>query len=338
VGKPSVNVACVGFVFDEAAQAIIRAVAPPGFVLSFAERPETLDETGLATADFLLTVAPTTDAMMARAPRLRLIQKWGTGVDKIDLAAADRHGIPVTITSGANARSIAEHAILLMLAVLRRVVVADRSVRDGVWNPAALRPVSRSLWGRTVGIVGFGSIGRAVARRLQGFEARVLYHRPSGPVAVADRGAGEGASFVGFEQLLAESDVLTLHCPGGSKNRHLIDAAAIGRMKPGAILVNTARGELVDEAALVAALKAGHLGGAGLDVFDPEPLAATSPLRAMPQVVLTPHAAGSVPDDVAPMARHGFANMERALRGEAFPAADVVVAPARPRVFPGAGR
>jgi len=338
VARPSVHVACVGFVFDEAAQAIIRAVAPPGFVLTFAERPETLGDDTLATADFLLTVAPTTDAMMARAPRLRLIQKWGTGVDKIDLAAAERHGIPVTITAGANARSIAEHAILLMLAVLRRVTVADRSVRDGTWDPAALRPVSRSLWGRTVGILGFGSIGRAVARRLQGFEARVLYHRPSGPVDVDDRATGEGASFVSFEQLLAESDVLTLHCPGGKKNRHLIDATAIIRMKPGAVLINTARGDLIDERALVAALESGRLGGAGLDVFDPEPLAPGSALRAMPQVVLTPHAAGSVPDDVAPMARHGFANMERALRGEALPAADVVVAPSRPRVFPEAGR
>lgn len=329
MAKPSVHVACVGFVFDEAAQAIIRAVAPADFVLHFAERPDALDDETLARADFLLTVAPTTDAMMQRAPRLRLIQKWGTGVDKIDLAAAERHGIPVTITSGANARSIAEHAVLLMLAVLRRVVVADRSVRDGAWDPAALRPVSRSLWGRTIGILGFGSIGRAVARRLQGFETRLLYHRPGGPAA-----EGEGASFASLDQLLAESDVLTLHCPGGAKNRHLIDAAAIARMKPGAILINTARGELIDEQALVAALKDGRIAGAGLDVFDPEPLAAGSALRGLPQVVLTPHAAGSVPDDVAPMALHGFANMERALRGEAFPATDVVVAPARPRVFP----
>lgn len=327
--KPSIHVACVGFVFDEAAQAIIRAVAPTGFQLVFSERPEALDAATLARAEFLLTVAPTTDAMMRQAPRLRLIQKWGTGVDKIDLAAAERHGIPVTITAGANAASIAEHTILLMLATLRRIVVADRSVRDGRWEPAALRPTSRTLWGRTVGILGFGSIGRAVARRLRGFEARVVYYTRSGRAEEA-----AGASFVAFDRLLAESDVLTLHCPGGVKNRHLIDAAALARMKPGAVLINTARGELVDEQALVAALEAGGLGGAGLDVFDPEPLPAGSRLRDLPQVVLTPHAAGSVPDDVAPMARHAFANMERALRGEAFPAADIVVAPARPRVLP----
>lgn len=324
-----VQVACVGFVFDEAAQAIIRTVAPPGFALTFAERPENLDDAALARADFLMTVAPTTDAMMARASRLRLIQKWGTGVDKIDLAAAERHGIPVTITAGANAPSLAEHTILLMLAVLRRLVVVDRSVRDGHWEPGALRPVSRSLWGRTVGILGFGSIGRGVARRLGGFDARVLYTKRSGLLADS-----EGASYVDFATLLAESDILTLHCPGGARNRHLIDAAALARMKPGAILINTARGELVDQDALVAALQAGRIGGAGLDVFDPEPLAAGSPLRAMPQVVLTPHAGGSVPDDVAPMARHGFANMLRCLRGEPYPAADIVVAPTRPRLFP----
>jgi len=323
-----IQVACVGFVFDEAAQAIIRSVAPADFSLTFAERPETLDEHALARCDFLLTVAPTTDAMMRRAPRLRLIQKWGTGVDKIDLAAAERHGIPVTITAGANAATIAEHAVLLMLAVLRRLVVADRGVRDGAWNPAALRPQSRTLWGRTVGILGFGNIGRAVARRLSGFEARVLYHTPRGPVPDA-----RGADYVDRDRLLAESDVLSLHCPGGARNRHLIDAAAIARMRPGAVLINTARGELVVEKDLVAALESGHLGGAGLDTFDPEPLAPGSPLRRLPQVVLTPHAAGSVPDDVAPMARHAFANMQRALRGEPLPAADLVVAPARPR-FP----
>jgi phosphoglycerate dehydrogenase-like enzyme len=323
------HVACVGFVFDSFAQPMVRRAAPANFTLSFAERPEALSEADLERADFLLTVAPITDAMMRRAGRLRLIQKWGTGVDKIDLAAAERHGIPVTITAGANAATVAEHTVLLIIAVLRQLVVADASVRRGEWSPAALRPRSASLWGRTVGILGFGSIGRAVARRLRGFEARILYHARRGP---ADE--SEGAVFADLDTLLAESDILTLHCPGGPANRHLIDATALAKMKRGAILINTARGELIAQDALIAALQTGHLGGAGLDVFDPEPLAPGSPLQTMPQVVLTPHAAGSVPDDVAPMAAHSFANMQRLLRGEPFPAADVIVAPARPRVFP----
>lgn len=323
---PTYHVACVGFVFDSFARPIIRRAAPPNFTLSFAERPDALDDVDLARADFLLTVAPTTDAMMRHAPRLRLIQKWGTGVDKIDLDAAERHGIPVTITSGDNARSVAEHTILLMLAVLRQLVVADRGVRAGEWNPAALRPGSASLWGKTVGILGFGSIGRAVARRLCGFDARVLYHARRGTVE-----NDEGDQYAALDALLDESDILTLHCPGGRANRHLIDAAALAKMKRGAVLINTARGELVAEDALVAALRSGQIDGAGLDVVDPEPLAAGSPLREMRQVVLTPHAAGSVPDDVAPMAAHSFANMQRLLRGEPFPPADVIVAPARPR-------
>jgi phosphoglycerate dehydrogenase-like enzyme len=144
----------------------------------------------------------------------------------------------------------------------------------------------------------------------------------------------EDAAYADFDTLLAESDILTLHCPGGPANRHLIDEASLARMKAGAILINTARGELVQEDALVAALMSGRLAGAGLDTFDPEPLAAGSPLRRLPLVVLTPHSAGSVPDDVGPMAVHSFANMQRLLRGEAFPDADIVVAPARPRVFP----
>jgi phosphoglycerate dehydrogenase-like enzyme len=327
---PTFHVACVGFVFDAFAQAIIRRAAPANFELTFAERPEALDDATLQRADFLLTVAPMTEDMMRRAPRLRLIQKWGVGVDKIDLAAAERHGIPVTITAGVNAATVAEHAILLMLAVLRRLVVADSAVRGGQWDPAALRPQSSTLWGRTVGILGFGSIGRAVARRLRGFEVQVLYHTSRGP---ADD--GEGARYVGFAALLEESDILTLHCPGGRANRRLIDGKALAKMKPTAILINTARGELVAEDQLVAALESGRLGGAGLDTFDPEPLAPDSPLRRLQQVVLTPHAAGAVPDDVAPMAAHSFANMQRLLHGEAFPPADVIVAPARPRAFPG---
>ena len=170
----TVRLACLGFVFDKHAQPVIRACAPKDFEISFAEQPGDLTEAMLAGSDMLLTVAPVTDDMMARAKRLRFIQKWGTGYDKIDVAAAERHGIAVAITAGANADTIAEHALTLMLTVLRRIVVADRALREGRWIPADIRPVGQRLFGRTVGLVGFGNVGRAAARQLRGFGTTVL--------------------------------------------------------------------------------------------------------------------------------------------------------------------
>jgi D-3-phosphoglycerate dehydrogenase len=266
--------------------------------------------------------------MMVRAPRLCFIQKWGTGYEKIDTAAAERHGIPVAITAGANANTIAEHVLMLMLAVLRRVVVADRSMRDGQWIVGELRPQARTLFGKTVGIVGFGNIGRAVARLLRGFDAQILYFDPKGPV-VAE--VATGARSVPLAELLASSDVVTLHCPGGEATRNIIDRNAIARMKPGSVLINAARGSLVVEQDLANALQEGHLGGAGLDVFAKEPLEPESPLRLLDNVVLTPHAAGMILDDIGPMARHAFANIVRFLSDEAIPVADLIVRPQRLR-------
>ena len=326
----SARVVCIGFVFDPAAQAIIRAAAPAGFELAFFERPDECLDLLLAACEFLLVVAPVTDAMMKRAPRLRMIQKWGVGVDKIDLAAARRHGICVAITAGVNAATIAEHTILLMLAVLRRLVVADRALREGRWIPAELRPQSRTLAGKTVGILGFGNIGTAVARLLQGFGTRILYNNVTGPKE--ELGRKLGATYAELHELLAQSDILTLHCPGGGRNKHLIDAAALAKLKPGAIVINAARGDILVEADLIEALASGHVSGAGLDTFDTEPLPAGSLLRHFDNVVLTPHAAGAVMDDVAPMAKHAFANMLRFLAGQPIPVADLVVAPARPRI------
>lgn len=323
-----VRVACVGFVFDAVAEAIIRQVAPPGLELAFAEQLDRLTAETLATSDILLTVAPVTDEMMARAPRLRLIQKWGTGYEKIDVQAAARHGIAVAITAGANADTIAEHALTLMLAVMRRVVVADRAVRAGRWIPSELRPVSRRLFGKTVGIVGFGNIGRALARQLRGFEPTVLYNKRGGRL---QNEAELGATYVSLEELLARSDIVSLHCPGGAANRHMIGRAQLAAMQPGAVLINVARGELVVEQDLVDALTSGKLSGAGLDVFSEEPLRPASPLRGLDNVVLTPHSAGSLMDDIAIMARHSFDNMLAFLAGGSIRAADRIVVPERPR-------
>ena len=319
-----IRVSCLGFVFDPLAQREIAAIAPPGIKLSFTDASTGIPDSFLTDADALIVVTPVTEAMLARAPRLRFIQKWGTGYDKIDLRAAARRGIPVAITAGANADTVAEHAVTLMLAVLRRLVVADRAVREGRWIPGELRPVSRRLTGRTVGLVGMGNIGRSVARMLRGFGTQTLYYKRGGPV---DDEAALGVRYVQLNELLAQSDIVSLHCPGGAANRHMFDAGALSRMKPGGVLVNVSRGELVVEEALIAALESGYLSGAGLDVFAEEPLPDGSPLRGFSNVVLTPHSAGSVIDDISRMGRHALANVQTFFDGGALPAADVIVDP-----------
>ncbi len=184
----AIRMACLGLVFDRHAEAVIRRCAPANFELAFAERPEDMTEAMLTDSDVLLVTAPVTDAMMQRAPRLRFIQKWGTGYEKIDVAAAERHGITVAITAGVNADTIGEHALALMLATLRRIPLADRALREGRWISGEIRPVGQRLNGKTVGIIGFGNIGRAVARQLRGFDGTVLYYKRGGAVV-----AGTGA-------------------------------------------------------------------------------------------------------------------------------------------------
>lgn len=311
-------------------QALVRGCLPDGFAIRFASSYDAAEQAGLvAGADFVLTGwAEVTARMLAAAPRLRLIQKWGIGVDRIDLAAAERAGIPVAITAGGNASVVAEHTVMLMLAVYRRLSLVDRALREGRWLFADMRERCFSLKAKRVGLIGFGHIGRMVAAKLAGFEVEVVYHDP----VRADPGTEQrlAAKPVPMDELLATSDVVSLHLPGGPPNAGLIDRAALAAMKPGAVLVNAARGDLVDEEALLEALRAGHLMGAGLDVYEPEPPRADNPLLALDQVVVTPHTAGSVIDNVENVARHAFGNMERVLRGEPLRPADVIVAPASP--------
>jgi phosphoglycerate dehydrogenase-like enzyme len=203
---------------------------------------------------------------------------------------------------------------MLILAVLRRLPFADAELRQGRFHINALRPVSRELRGRTVGLLGAGRIGRAVARRLQPFEVRLVHYDPTGlPGAVEEELALERRE---FDEVLAEADIVSLHMPLTAATRHVIDAAALARMKPGAFLVNTSRGGLVDGAALVAALRSGHLAGAALDVFDPEPPVSGNPLYAMPNVVLTPHVAAGTRDAFYEKMVFIFQNLGRFWRGE----------------------
>ena len=227
---------------------------------------------------------PCTAGIIAAAPKLKLIQKIGTGVNTIDLEAAKRRGIPVCNLPGTNARAVAELALGLMLALLRRIPAFDRSLRGGTWSDAALQDGIAEIGGRTAGLIGFGAIPKILAPILNAMGCRVIYHARS-PVADAT------AVYRPLNQLLEESDIVSLHLPLVPETRHIINAGSLARMKPGAILINTGRGGLIDQAALVEALASGRLGGAGLDVFDTEPLAPGDPLLALPNVVVTPHIA-----------------------------------------------
>lgn len=222
--------------------------------------------------------------MIAAAPKLRLIQKIGVGVNTIDLAAARARGIPVCNLPGMNSRAVAELTLALMLAVLRRVPRFDASLRSGIWTDLALQDGLGELGGRVVGLVGFGSVPRVLAPVLLAMGCEVLYTARH-PIADA------AAQFVSLQELLGRSDVVSLHLPLTAETDRLIDRAAIARMRKGAILINTARGGLVDEPALIDALRSGQLGGAGLDVFIEEPVARDAALLALDNVVVTPHIA-----------------------------------------------
>jgi phosphoglycerate dehydrogenase-like enzyme len=220
----------------------------------------------------------------------------------------------LAITPGGTTVGVAEHTVLLILAILRRLPFADAELRQGRFHINALRPVSRELRGRTVGLLGMGRIGRAVAERLRPFDVRLVYHDPATLPADVERELR--LERTGREELLAAADIVSLHLPLTPATRHVIGSDALSRMKPSAFLVNTARGGLVDEAALVETLRSGRLAGAALDVFDPEPPPPDHPLYALPNVVLTPHISAGTRDAFMEKMGFVFANLDRFWRGD----------------------
>ena len=254
-----------------------------------------------------------TDRLLAHAPRLRVVGRHGVGLDNVDLDACARRGIWVVYTPLANVEAVAEHAVGLMLAVAKRIVEGDRAVRAGEFAAARHRLVGQELHGQTLGIAGFGRIGQRVAEICRAaFAMPVMFADLLSHEEVAAR---LGAQRVPLDELLARSDVISLHLPLTPQTRHLIDGPALARMKPGAILINTARGAVVDETALLAALRDGRL-AAGLDVFADEPLPPGNPLPMLPNVVLTPHCASHTEGALLAMAMV-VEDVVRVLHGEA---------------------
>jgi len=296
---------------------IARRLLPPGFSLEVAGTTEAEFLAQAEQADFLAGfVGKLPPDFYRRAQRLKLIQLLSAGYDTIEIERARQASVPVATNGGANAISVAEHAIMLMLAVYRRLIEMDRLVRQGGWRSALLGAERMyELAGKTVGILGLGNIGREVAKRLHCFDVRVLYFDPARPTADVERELG--VCFAPFDELLRQADIVTLHLPLSPATRGLLGRRAFALMKPGAVLINTARGELVDEAALVEALESGRLLGAGLDTLAQEPPPPDHPLLRSPRVVLTPHSAGPTWDSWPRRFANAYANIERVARGEA---------------------
>ncbi len=277
----SVHPAAVERLQAHAAVRVLEAYPSEGTLTkSCHEADATLARLGVVTA-----------GVIEASPRLRIIARHGAGSDGVDLAAASARGIVVTTTGPANAGAVAEYTFCLLLGLLRKVATADASMRDGAWERDSL--IGGALEGRTLGILGCGTVGTKVARIAQAFGMQVLAAEPGRPDSPPPP-----VPALPLRELLPRCDVVSLHWRLTGDNARLIDAAAIAAMKPGAVLINTARGELVHEAALIAALRSGHLAGAALDTCEVEPLPRSSALRRMSNVLLSPHVAGQTGDAV----------------------------------------
>jgi D-3-phosphoglycerate dehydrogenase len=275
---------------DLPASAVDLLRREPGWTVD-AKSGRTSDELAvdLAGADALVVRSATrVDArLLEAAHKLKVVARAGTGVDNVDLDAASARGIVVMNAPGANSISVAEHALALMLAAARAIPRADASMKEGRWTKKGL--LGAELRGKTLGVVGLGRIGQAVASRALGFGMSVVAHDPYIAAHVAQ---DLGVELLALDELCARADYITLHLPSTPATRHLFDAARLSRCKPGVRIVNTSRGDLIDEGALADAIESGHVAGAGLDVFEVEPPADTR-LTMLSQVVATPHIAAS---------------------------------------------
>ncbi|HEX4210708.1 MAG TPA: 2-hydroxyacid dehydrogenase [Candidatus Binataceae bacterium] len=255
------------------------------------------------------------DEAYLNAPRLKLIQVLSAGYDMVNIEGARKIRVPICSNGGANSVAVAEHAIMLMLAVYRKLIAFHQNVTAGRWHSGIPRATGIfEIDGKTVGLIGFGNIGEQVARRLKGFNARIIYYdsarrEPRDETAL-------GVEYAPLDSLLESADIVSLHTALNDGTRGMIGREALARMKPNAILINTCRGEVVDEEALIEALKEGRLLGAGLDTLCKEPTDPANPILKLTNVVLTPHSAGPTADSFRKRFQNGYANIRRVAGGE----------------------
>jgi len=289
-----------------------RKYLTPEAEIFFCDTDADIDE-HIATADVLITSTKgVSKELLARAPKCIMIQKYGAGVNNIAINEASKRGIPVGYTAGQNSRSVAEYAVMLMLAVLKHITTAHgKLVNEGLWLKAVLRDNCYELSHKKVGIIGLGNIGRQVAGLLQGFQCEISYYDV---LRLPDEQEVKlGVRFADLDALLRESDIVTLHAPLTGQTRHLMNEERLRAMKPTAILINTSRGSLVDEKALVRVLESGHLLGAGIDVYECEPIDQHHPLANIERVVLSPHNGGGTNEAMEAVVRDACQNINALL-------------------------
>jgi phosphoglycerate dehydrogenase-like enzyme len=293
--------------------ALIRKVAAERFEVVTLESDSDENRCRLiAECDGVICAAtPLTKRHLDAAVRLRIVHHQGVGwQDTTDWMEIKRRGLPLALTPQGTTIGVAEHTILLMLAAAKRLTFADAELRRGRWHVNALRGVSRELFGKTVGYIGMGRIGQAVAERLVAFGCAGIYADPMvGLSSETEQRLGVRAGTL--DETLAEADILTVHVPLTASTRGILGADALRRLKPGAIVINTSRGGLIDEKALVTELRSGHVLAAGLDVFETEPPSQDSPLLSLPNVVLTPHISAGTRDAMEQKMTALFDNLER---------------------------
>jgi D-3-phosphoglycerate dehydrogenase len=270
--------------------------------------PAFVTELGKAAGLIVRSATKVDAAVLDRAPRLRVVGRAGVGVDNIDVAAASERGVAVMNAPGGNTVSAAELTMALLLAVARRVTEADRTIREGKWERSRLRGVE--LRGKTLGVIGAGRIGWEVAERCRAFGMDVIVYDPYLP---ASRVEELRPHLVTLDRLIEGADVISLHVPLNAETKGLIDADALSRMKKGAFVLNASRGGVIDETALAQALGEGRIGGAGLDVYETEPLSPDSPLLTAPNLVLTPHLGASTKEAQVQVALEVARSMRAAL-------------------------
>lgn len=296
---------------------IIRSVLPSNFSLITLNEPTRREILSKATeADYFLVGGriKIDEEIIAAAKKLKMVQRTGVGLDSLDLTALKKRGIPLYVNPGVNARSVAEHTLMLILAVMRRLALVDHTLKSGKWMKHETGIQNNELYGKTVGLVGLGNIGRYVALMLRPFGVRMIYckrHRLS-----EKEESRLSIAYRTFQRLIVESDIISLHCPLTPETKHMLSYNEFSRMKPGAIVINTSRGKLIDEEALIHHLKEGTLKGAGLDVFEHEPVQSNNELLAQSNVVLTPHIGGITSESFNEMMYNAFQNIYRFENGD----------------------
>ena len=301
---------------SDATGELAQSIAPAHIDLVLAQPGTDTFQAALPKAEFMICYpnVKMEEAFYKAAPKVRLVQLLSAGYDAVDIEAARRAKVPVANNGGANAISVAEHAVMLMLTVARRVVWQHASVSGGRWRGNGPPPTMYELYDKTLGIIGLGNIGRKVARRAQAFGMKVEYYDIRR--LTEDEEDALGVKFRLLTELLKRSDFISLHVPLNASTKHMIGARELGLLKPTAILVNTSRGPVIDEVALTKALAENKFFGAGLDVFDEEPTPPNNPLLKLENVVLTAHFAGPTSDNHVARFRNAFDNVERMVRGD----------------------